>query len=326
VNPLHRTWATPCLALLILGAAGCGRHADDSESSPAARPEVVTGSVQSLPFERALDVPGEWKNTTEVTIQAPFDAVVEALAARPGDRVIRGQTLGTWRTWESQAALQGAELLVREARDSSAAREARRALAQARSGVVRVPIAAPVTGSVARRSADAGSRLTSGAELLSIVSDADIVFEARVRSADARDLRRGATATVEDSLGPPRKAVIVSALPSAGSDQATLVWLRPEPAGPPPVLGRFSRAHIRLGAPRLALAVPDSAVVEDDLTGRKRIAVVDSTSHLEWIDVVLGGRQGAWREVSGAGLAAGRRVIVEGQRALEAGTTVRVRP
>ncbi len=192
--------------------------------------------------------------------------------------------------------------------------------------MVRVPIVAPVTGSVARRSADAGTRLTSGAELLAIVSDADIVFEARVRSIDARDLRRGATATVEDSLGPAREASMISALPNAGSDQATLVWLRPGSAGAPPVLGRFGRAHIRLGAPHRALAVPDSAVVEDDLTGRKRIAVVDSTSRLEWIDVVLGGRQGAWREVSGAGLAAGRRVVVEGQRALAAGTTVRVRP
>jgi len=326
VNPLHRTWTVPTLALLVLAAAGCGRHGGDSESAPAARPEVVTGTIQSLQFERALDVPGEWKNATEVTIQAPFDAVVEALAARPGDRVTRGQTLGMWRTWESQAALQGAELLAREARDSSAAREARRALAQAQSGVVRVPIAAPVTGSVARRSADAGTRLTSGAELLSIVSDADIVFEARVRSIDARDLRRGVSATIEDSLGPPRDASMISTLPNAGSDQATLVWLRPAAAGPRPVLGRFGRAHIRLGAPYRALAVPDSAVVEDDLTGLKRIAVVDTASHLEWIDVALGAHQGRWREVSGPGLAAGRRVVVEGQWALPAGILVRVRP
>src|SRR5205085_7695332 len=167
-----------------------------------------------------------------------------------------------WRTWESVAARQGAELMGREARDSAAVEEARRALAHARAGLVRVPILAPVTGAVVRRGADPGARLSSGAELLAVIADADVVFEARVRSMDARQVRPGMEAVVEDSLGPPRAARTVSAQPTAGSDQATLVWLHPLSLARRPVLGSFGRARIRLGAPYRALAIPDSAVVE----------------------------------------------------------------
>jgi multidrug efflux pump subunit AcrA (membrane-fusion protein) len=314
------------LALLLIGGSSCGRRESSSDSAPPARPEVTVDVVSWRQFGHGLDAPGQWKSSTELAIQAPFDAVLEALTPHPGDRVTRGETLGTWLTWESAAALQGAELLAREARDSTAAREARRALALAHAGMVHVPIQSPTAGTVTRRSAEPRSRLASGAELMALVPDDDVVFEARVSGSDARALHRGGAATIEDGVGGPMAASVVSVMPTAGVDQTTLIWLRPTSPGVRPTLGQFGHASIELGAPYRALAVPDSAVVEDDLTGHHTVALVDSSGRLAWVEVHLGRQEGRWREVSGAGLQAGRQVVVEGQWALPAGTPVRIRP
>ena len=314
------------LGLLVIAGSGCTRR-ETPDAGPPARPEVTVDVVSWREFGHGFEAPGQWKSSTELVLSAPFDAVLEELTPHPGDRVTRGETLGTWLTWESAAALQGAELLAREARDSVAMAEARRALAVARAGMVRVPIQSPTAGIVTRRSAEPRSRLASGAEFMALVPDDDVVFEARVPAGDARALHRGGAAMIEDGLGgTPMAAHVVSVMPTAGSDQTTLIWLRPTAADPRPTLGQFGRATIELGAPYRALAVPDSALVEDDLTGHHTVALVDSSGRLAWVEVQLGRREGRWREVSGAGVQAGRQVVVEGQWALPAGTPVRVRP
>jgi multidrug efflux pump subunit AcrA (membrane-fusion protein) len=105
-----------------------------------------------------------------------------------------------------------------------------------------------------------------------------------------------------------------------------LVWLSPSSAGARPDLGRFGTALIRPGTQVRALAVPDSAILEDDLTGAHRVAAVDSSGHVAWLDVRPGPRDGDLRGVEGAGLAPGIRVIVAGQRALADGAEVDARP
>ena len=106
-------------------------------------------------------------------------------------------------------------------------------------------------------------------------------------------------------------------------DQTTLVWLAPA-AGPPPALDRFGTATVVVGAARRAVAVPDSAVVEDDLTGVTRIALVTRSSLALWVPVTLGASVPGWREVRGPALAAGAPVIVDGQHGLPDSTAVTI--
>ena len=313
------------LAALLIGA--CGRRSDAPEDSASRlHPSVRVVAIESRVFRGGIGAPGQWKAATETVIQAPFDAIVDSIRVHPGDRVTRGEVLGWWRTYESVAAVRGAQLLLEQARDSTARNEARRAVRDAEASVVRVPIESPASGTVVRRAADDGSRLSAGAEALALVAENALVFEARIPGWLRSEVSPGLEATIDEGGATPTPARVWTILPATAGDQSALVWLRPEAGTARPEIGRFGTASLVARHPTRALAVPDSAVVEDDLTGRHRIAVVDSTDRVAWIDVGLGVREGETRAVDGAGLRPGLRVIVEGQRALLAGTVVSVEP
>jgi multidrug efflux pump subunit AcrA (membrane-fusion protein) len=321
MSALSRVLLIPGCWLLL----SCGSK-EAAESDTAPRPEVRVARVESRSIQAAVEATGQWKAAVETVLPAPFDAVVESIPVRPGDRVRRGATLAWCRTIESDAVVHGAELMARQATDPQSRQDASRALAEARSSIVRVPVVSPASGTVLRRQADAGSRLTSGSELLAIVADDVLVFEVRVPASEATAIRPGLGATISDGDGPPRAALVWTLPPAAAGDQSTLVWLRP--LAPPPhlALGRFGTASIATGHAVNMLAVPDTAVVEDDLTGGHRIAVVDSSHMVRWVDVRLGARVDHAQAVFGRGLEAGTAVVVDGQRALLDGMHVMVRP
>jgi len=104
------------------------------------------------------------------------------------------------------------------------------------------------------------------------------------------------------------------------------VWQAPRAASPAPGLGRFGSASIVVGAAHRALGVPDSALVEDDLTGEHRVAVVNRAGRVAWTPVTLGAAADGWHELPRTGLAPGTRVVIEGQHGLPDSTRVKLRP
>jgi RND family efflux transporter MFP subunit len=235
--------------------------------------------------------------------------------------------VGVLVTRESWAALRGAELMLREARDAAGRDEAQRALALAQRDLVRVPLTAPLDGVVLRRSAEAGTQVAEGVEIVAVAPWKTVVFEVHVPAAFATRVRAGQTATVSESGAPPRATVVQRLLPAASeADQAVLVWLAPRAASPTPALGRFGIASIVVDAPHRALGVPDLALVEDDLTGEHRVAVVDRAGRVTWTPVTLGGAADGWHELLNTGLAAGTRVVIEGQHGLPDRTLVKPLP
>ena len=67
-------------------------------------------------------------------------------------------------------------------------------------------------------------------------------------------------------------------------------------------------------------------MVEDDLTGASRVALLDSSDVVRWVSVRLGPRADHARAVSGTGLRPGALLVVDGQRALLDGMHVAARP
>ncbi len=316
-------------ALLAAATLGCGRGDEGGaeEKTPEPVVSVRMAALEARRFDDLVSASGQWRSGGELVLSAPFAGVVETLTVRVGDRVAAGQRVGALLTRDSWAALRGAELLAREARDPDARAEAARALALARRDLVRVPLTAPQAGVVVRRSVEPGAQVAEAAEVAAISPARSVVFEAHVPAAQAGRLRPGQPATVRGEGVPPRAATVQRLLPMANSaDQATMVWLAPRAPDPPPELDRFGTADIVVGAPRRVLAVPDSAVVEDDLTGEHRLAVVDSTGRAAWTPVRLGAAEDGWRELVGSALAPGTRVVVEGQRGLPGGTRVKPLP
>lgn len=315
-------WRT-ATALLVVLAAGCARQGDEDAETAAPVVAVRAGAVETRRFDDALDVPGQWRSAGETVVSAPFAGVVDSLGPRPGDIVLAGQVLGELVTRESHAALKGAALMDREARGPQDRAEASRALELARRDAVRVPLVAPQAGVVLRRAVEPGSQVAESGEVLAIVPWAAIVFEARVPARQGARLRVGQTAQVIEDGQPPRPALLQRVLPVASAaDQTILAWLAPERPEGHPALDRFGHAEIVVGLPRRVLAVPDSAVVEDDLTGEKRVAVIDSSGRALWTTVTVGASSGGWRELVAPALPAGTRVVLEGMRGLPDSTRV----
>ena len=312
------------LGIGLWASSGCGARSETEEAEPKPVVAVRVHPLELRAFDDVVVAQGQWRSVGDLPIAAPFAAVVESLGPRVGDEVRKGQRLGWLVTRESRAALRGAELLALEARDPASRDEAARALELARRDLVKVPIVAPAAGIVTRRTIEPGGDVGESGEILALVPSGAMVFEAHVPARDVPRLRPGQRARVAEENGPERQATLQRVLPMANAgDQTTLAWLAPA-AGPPPALDRFGTATVVVGAPRRAVAVPDSAVVEDDLTGETRIAVVARSGLAVWVPVTLGASVPGWREVRAPALAAGAPVIIDGQHGLPDSTAVTI--
>jgi biotin carboxyl carrier protein len=313
---------------LALGVVGCG-HGSGSGADPAASASVAVQvrSLETRTFAPIVVAQGRWRSTGEVHVMAPFAAIVESLTPRVGDRVARGQAIGVLVTRESQAAVRGSELLLRQAPDAAAREEARRALALARHDLVRVPLVAGGSGTVSVRLAEPGAQVSEGAELLTLVPSGALVFEAHVPLAEAARVAAGQRATIAMEDAATLAATVQTRVPTtSATDQTVLVWLAPVTPVAPELIDRFGGASIETGAGHRAVAAPDSAVVEDDLTGERRVAVVEPSGIAVWKTVRLGLAQKGWHELLEPALPAGTRVVIVGQRGLPDSTQVRIGP
>lgn len=309
---------------LALAAAGCGGGSGgDEAAAPAPVVPVRIERVADRLFQPTVSAAGQWISSNDLVVAAPFPAVVDSLDVHPGDRVERGKVLAWLTTRESAAAVEGADLLLRQAPDSTGRAEARRALALARRDLVRVPLTAATSGTVVRRSVEPGAVVENGSEVLALVPDRALVFEAHIPLPATGAVRVGQPARVTTEGGTVLPSRVRRFLPRASAaDQTALAWLSPVGRPPAGLLGRFGTAAIDTGPPRTARAVPDSALVEDDLTGRIRLARVDSAGVAVWTGVRLGIHENGWRELLEPLLPLGTAVVVSGQRGLPDSTRV----
>jgi multidrug efflux pump subunit AcrA (membrane-fusion protein) len=317
-------------ALTVL-VTGCARHSESDEVSgvtPEAR--VRTSLVTLHRFTPAVHAPGQWRSTGELVISAPFAAYVETVEVEVGDRVPRGGLVAVLTTRESRAAMVGALQMLAGAADATGRAEAERAVAAARHELVRVPIVAGESGVVTRRSVAAGSLVADGGELVTLLPESGVVFEAHVPLKDAGRVTVGQKGEIAGEDGAVVKAVVRRRLPlTAAGDQNALLWLAPVEPVSPAWLDRYGNATLVTGEPHEAVGVPDSAIVEDDLTGETRIARVvagGGDAVLLWTRVRLGEADGGWHELLDPPLPAGTRVVVEGQRGLPDSTRITTKP
>jgi biotin carboxyl carrier protein len=305
------------LALQVTVLAGCGGHAETPDAAPDPQVEVAVTPLAMHEFEDVIVASGRWKGVGEVALRAPAAGEVESLSPHVGDALAAGQSAGDLVTRDSRAALEGARALAHEATDDSGRAEAARALQLAQREIVRLHLKSPVGGIVVRRSVEPGALVDDGAELLALVPRGGRVFEAHVPAALVGRVRAGQAAQVADKDGAPRAAVVKSILPAIDStDQAALVWLAPTRVDPEPALDRFASARIVVGRARRSPAVSDSALVQDDVTGERRIAIVGPDGRATWKRVTVGADEAGWAEITAPALAESTRVIVRGQRGL----------
>jgi multidrug efflux pump subunit AcrA (membrane-fusion protein) len=321
--------------LLLVLAAALSACRDDppvetapaSGASPAIAIPVRVAPVTRATLWEVVSAPGRTAALAQQKVRAPFAGTLTELSVGDGDRVRRGDPLGTIVSRDSEAALAGARQMEREAKTDAEKQDAARAVALAERSLVRAPISAPADGAVLSHAAARGDRVAVDQEILTIADASSIAFLADVSQGDLGRIRPGQPVTVEVAGQPARlRGTVHDVLPGANTTDFTAsvrVDLRGLSGVPP--LGLFGTARITVAEHRNAAVVPEAALARDDLSGTSRIALVEN-GRAHWIDVTPGLRGAAGIEITAPPLSAGQSVVVSGQVGLTEGAAVAPRP
>ena len=319
------------VAALAVFAAATACHKTEKEAEGSAKGEAAApdapSPVRVAPIARRsmselVSGPGHTAALMQQKVRAPFAGTLLELRVTDGDVVRRGQPVGTVVSRESDAALSGAREMLREAHTPAERTDAERAVALAERNLVRRTLVASADGPVLSHAAAAGDRVSEDQEVLTIEDASSIVFVADVPQGDLSRVRPGQRAGVDLGAGRAENpGTVHGILPSANAADFTGA-VRIDFAGAARLpLGLFGTAKIVVGERRDALAVPDAAVLRDDVSGISRIAVVTGNK-LHWIPIAPGLHQEGFTEISGAGVPTEGQVVVSGMVGLPEGKTV----
>jgi Cu(I)/Ag(I) efflux system membrane fusion protein len=256
-------------------------------------------------------------------VRAPFAGTLVELRVTDGDRVRRGEAIGSVVARDSEAALAGAREMERDAKTDAERRDAARAVELARRNLVRSPLSAAADGIVVSHAASAGDRVSEDEEILSIAETGSLVVLADVPQAQLPKVRPGERAQIEIPGRAPVGGTVHGILAESGpSDLTAPVRVDLDAAATGAAVGLFATARITVAERKDVPSVPDAAVVRDDVTGASRVATVGADGKAHWIAVTPGISQNGRTEIAAPALDPATRVIVSGQAGLPEGTPV----
>lgn len=326
----------PFRMIILLGCMiflGCSRKASNEETATARSPvvEVKAVPVAKGDIEDAIVVEGTTDVVRKEKIVSPIAGVAISVRRIEGAPVRPGDTLAVIRSGESQAAIDGANVLVRAAKSEGHKKEALRSYDLSVSSQNVMAICCTSAGVVASRGVNKGEFVSEGAELFTIIDLSSIYFAADIPLKNLPQVHAGAHCRVSFASVPGVEiAATVGAIePSANlesqSVKAHLVFeqLRPEERSLMKT-DIFGSARIVTGVRRGVLLVPPSAVLRDDETNTASVVVIFPGSVARTLEVTVGATDKGLVEVAGEGLREGQLVITEGNYGLPDSTRVRL--
>ncbi|HKS04772.1 MAG TPA: efflux RND transporter periplasmic adaptor subunit [Gemmatimonadaceae bacterium] len=350
------------------GADGAG---DSTSTSGTSADTAAAGSSSSMVLpvtaEAAIDgdliislvTRGLVRSESETRLKAEVGGTVEAILARPGDRVKKGQPIIRLAQYEFDFAVRQAEAQVAEATgrfreewvpDSAVTGNAptpeRLERARVRSGLKtaelslerakwereRSTVKAPFDGIIDQIDVSMGERIGASQQVTMIVDATNLRIEAAVLEHDIQLVRVGGDAAVSTAAAPNRvsEGKIVAVLPIIDSvSRSGRAYVRVRGTD---VLRPGMYADVKLEAQRLTKRrlVPATAVIQRD--GRPLVFVVKN-GRAQWVYIVPGRSNGLWTEVlpdtSGQNVGQipvqpGDQIVVQGQLTLTHDAPVRV--
>jgi RND family efflux transporter MFP subunit len=267
----------------------------------------------------------------EEKIFSPITGKILSLEAIENVTVHKGDVIATIRTKESQAAIDGAEVLVRSASSVQQRSAAERALLLADSTQTVVVVKASSEGVISVRNVSEGELVNEGAELVSVVDLSLLEFVAEAPVNELAKLHTGQGAMVRLTALPNaelRSTVYAINSQTDPESQTAAVHLRfadlPRQTSNFLRTGMVGSARITIATHRNALLVPRTALLRNDETDSYSLVTVSTDSLAKTVAVTVGITIDSLAEVSAEGLTAGMSVIVEGHYALEDSTRVTV--
>ena len=310
------------------GTSGSAANDATAADSLAATPVHMT-VVERGNIAITVTGPGRTDALDLQKIRAPFTGILTLLRIAVGDRVGADQVVAAVVNQPSQAALIGAEAMLRSASTPAQRSDAERALLLAKQNLIVTQLRAPRGGVVVSRGASEGDLVNQGDSILTIASAGSIVFVARIAQADLALVRLGQRANV--NLPGQLSAVpgLVHGLLPADTNSVMTVPVRIDfstnlqTAGAPIQTGLFGTGEITVGERFAVPIVPAAAILRDDISGVSRVALVTPAGLAHWVNVTTGATQGGNVEIKYPALTPGQRVIVSGQVGLPEGSKVR---
>lgn len=294
------------------------------DSGAVAATPVRTAVVARGTLAVVVSGPGRTEALDLQKVRAPFAGTLESLRVVLGDRVQSGEEIGAVVSQASQAALTGAQVMLREAKTSAERSDAERAIELAKQNLIETPLRAPRAGIVTSRGASQGDLLSPGDSIVSIASASSIVFIARIAQSDLARIRPGQRARIDA----PGRAVATGGtvhglLPADTNAVSVPVRIDLRTSAVVVPIGLFGTAHITVGEHAGVAIVPAAAILRDDVNGTARVAVIAPDGRAHWVAVGVGVQQANAVEIVSPQVSPGSRVIVSGHIGLPDGSHVR---
>ena len=319
--------------ILFLSLFGCNRPKEESEDAPAVNvrvPVKISRLVQGN-IESTVTAFGSTDALRKEKVVSPVVGRVILLKVLEGSLVKAGEVMIILRTREAQAAIEGAQALLRSATTERQKQEAKRALALADSLQPQITMRASFDGVVASRNVAVGELVGEQAELLTLIDPSMIVFIADVSINSISTIHPNLPARIRFPQFPIGQVnAVVEAISPQAETQSQSVKVRLHFRGLTSNQQRLMKtnvpgtAQIITDIHRNILLVQRSALLHDDESNLYSVVIMTQDSLAQIIPVTIGAQSDSIVEVHGNLLRAGQNVITRGQYALTDSTRVTV--
>lgn len=276
--------------------------------------QYVTGYGFVAPAPATVDRPA-----AAAAVAAPVSGVVARVKVVAGQRVRRGQTLVVLNSGTMTAAY-AAQELARQRRLYAQHNTSLKALQNAEAALSLLRVTAPLSGRVVAVNVKPGASVAQTAALVEIMDLHRLVVQTEIPAGQATTLRVGQTVQLRRACPDTTRLSYIGPTVDP-SDGAVKVWA-PLPAKCGLRPGQYLSLRIVTATHRGTLVAPADSIVTD-LAGHSALSVVHGNTAVRTA-VRAGLHEGAWTEVSGAGLTPGTKVVTVGAYGLPARTRIRI--
>jgi membrane fusion protein, multidrug efflux system len=321
------------MMILALIASGCGKKAASDEEGGGEHARA-TVAVKATPIRRgdmeiAVHATGRVDALRKQKLFSPVAGKVTSLNALEGVSVKPGDILAVIQTKESQAAIMGAESLLRLAKTDEQKAEAQRSLEMARASENSLSVRSSVSGIVSTRSISEGELVSENAELFTIIDLSTLVFVADVPARDLPSLAVGQKCSIFiQALGAkPLLATVEAVNPQSDvMSQTTKVRLKLL-VGDSAVrkllkTDMIGDVTITTGILKGAYIIPKTALLRNDESNAYTIMTFTPDSLAISVSVEVRGMTDSTAAISNHRLREGMNVITEGHYALADSTRI----
>jgi multidrug efflux pump subunit AcrA (membrane-fusion protein) len=314
-------------------AGGCGKKggSEDEEGGQRAKATVAVNAtnVRRGDMDIAVRATGRVDALHKQKLFSPVAGKVTSLLALEGVSVKSGDILATIQTKESQAAIVGAESLVRSAKTEEQKAEAQRALGIARTSENSIAIRASASGVVSARSISEGELVAENAELFTVIDLSSLVFVADVPARDISSIALGQRCSILlQALGGRSLSAEVEAINPQSDVMSQTVKVRVKFLTDDPAKRKLLKTDmvgdvtITIGVLKGTFIVPKVSLLRNDESNSYTIVTFTPDSLAVSIPVEVRGMTDSTVAIGNHSLKEGMNVITNGHYALADSTRI----